>query len=96
MKVLVRYSAEVDLERIAEWIAKDNPYAAARMVAAIRDRIAALETDELAHMGRPGLVEGTRELVEYPYIIVYRVEEDRAEIVVLSIVHGARKRMPKR
>jgi plasmid stabilization system protein ParE len=38
------------------------------------------------------LVEGTRELVEYPYIIVYKVDEAHREIVILSIVHGARDR----
>ena len=43
-------------------------------------------------MGRPGLVEGTRELLEWPYIIVYKVFEDREEVVVLSVVHGARDR----
>lgn len=43
-------------------------------------------------MGRPGLVEGTRELLEWPYIVVYKVFEDREEIVVLSVVHGARDR----
>ncbi len=92
MKVVVRESAQVDLDRIAEWIGKDSPRAAARIVSTIRDRINVLETDELAQMGRPGLVEGTRELLEYPYIIVYGVHEDRGEIVVLSIVHGARDR----
>ncbi|MBV8535667.1 MAG: type II toxin-antitoxin system RelE/ParE family toxin, partial [Alphaproteobacteria bacterium] len=59
---------------------------------AILDRINVLETDELAHMGRPGLIAGTRELVEYPYIIVYRVDDGRREVVVLSIVHGAKDR----
>ena len=92
MKVIVRESAKVDLDRIAEWIAKDSPRTAARIVSTIRDRIGVLETDELAQMGRPWLVEGTRELLEYPYIIVYAVHEDRGEIVVLSIVHGARDR----
>ena len=42
-------------------------------------------------MGRPGLVEGTRELIEGPYIIVYKVFDDR-EVVILSVVHGARDR----
>jgi plasmid stabilization system protein ParE len=92
MKVIIRESAEADLDQIAEWIAQDSPDAAARMVATIRDRINFLETDELAHMGRPGLVEGTRELLEYPYIIIYQVHDERREVVVLSIVHGARDR----
>ena len=46
-------------------------------------------------MGRPGLDPGTRELIEYPYIIVYEVHEDRGEIVVLYVVHGARDRKPR-
>jgi plasmid stabilization system protein ParE len=43
-------------------------------------------------MGRLGLVEGTRELIESPYIIVYTVHESAGEIVVVSVVHGARQR----
>ena len=43
-------------------------------------------------MGRPDLVEGTRELIEPPYIIVYMVDEPAGEISVLAIVHGARDR----
>jgi len=60
--------AQGDLDRIADWIGKGNPRAAA----------------ELANMGRPGLIEGTRELIEYPYIIIYQVDKERDEIVVLS------------
>ena len=43
-------------------------------------------------MGRPGFVEGTRELIEWPYIIVYKVLDERAEIVIVSVVHGAQDR----
>jgi plasmid stabilization system protein ParE len=62
------------------------------MVVRIRDRISLLELDSLAHMGRPGAVPGTRELIEYPYIIVYQVEEERAELAVVAIFHGAQDR----
>jgi toxin ParE1/3/4 len=92
MKVIVHDSAENDLDRIFEWIAKDNRTAATRMVAQIRDRINLLELDSLAKMGRPGVVYGTRELIEYPYIIVYEVDHHKQEISVLTIVHGARDR----
>src|SRR3989344_1810861 len=51
-----------------------------------------LETDGLAHMGHAGTVAGTLELVIYPYIIVYKVREKRREILIVSIVHGARNR----
>ena len=40
MKVFVRQDAEDDLGRIYSWISKDNPSAAADMVARIRDRLA--------------------------------------------------------
>ena len=92
MKVIVREAAEEDLHRIFAWISEDNLVAAARMVSRIRDRISFLELDSLASMGRPGLDRGTRELVEYPYIIVYEVHRERGEIEVLAIVHGARDR----
>ena len=45
-----------------------------------------------SRMGRLGLVAGTRELIEYPYIIVYTVDDERHRIDVLAIVHGAQDR----
>lgn len=92
MKVIVRATADNDLDGIFQWIVKDNPRAAAAMVSRIRDRINALEMDSLAHVGRPSFVDGTLELMEYPYLIIYRVDDARREVVVLSIMHGARDR----
>lgn len=92
MKVFVREAADDDLDHIFRWIAQENPRAAAATVTRIRERINALELDALAHMGRPGFVEGTLELVEYPYLIIYRVDDSVREVVVLSIIHGARDR----
>jgi plasmid stabilization system protein ParE len=46
-------------------------------------------------MGRPGLDPGTHELIEYPYIIVYEVQEIQGEIIVLAVVHGAQDQKPK-
>ena len=92
MNVVVREKANDDLDDIFQWIARDNPRAATQMVARIRDRINLLELDSLARMGRPGFVEGTLELVEYPYLIIYRVDDSRREVVVLAIMHGARNR----
>lgn len=94
MKVVIRRKAADDLEDIYNRISQDNPRAARDMLLRVRDRITRLELEALAHMGRPGRIEGTRELVEYPYIIVYRVIAERDEITILSVVHGARD--PKR
>lgn len=89
MKVILRQDAEDDLERIFGWIAEDDAMAAVSLAARIRDRIGLLELNGLAHMGRPGTVSGTRELIEHPYIIAYRVDEAHREIAVLAIFRGA-------
>ncbi|MCW5691046.1 MAG: type II toxin-antitoxin system RelE/ParE family toxin [Pseudolabrys sp.] len=92
MKVIVRDSATRDLEDIFTWISKENPRAAMNMVERIRLRINRLAHPGLSHVGRPGLVSGTRELVEPPYIVIYEVNETAGEVVVLAVMHGARDR----
>jgi len=92
MKITFEPAARDDLDRIFEWISRDNPRAALSMIDRIESKAMRLATPALADMGRPGLVEGTRELLEWPYIIVYKVDNDLQEIVILSIVHGARNR----
>ena len=62
------------------------------MVERIRVRIERLAFQGLSHIGRPGLVKGTRELVEPPYIIVYEVHDETDEIEVLAVIHSARSR----
>ena len=78
-----------DLIQVRRFIAMDNPSAAARVANRIRSAV-----PELARqpgMGGPGRVPGTRErvLVDIPYIIAWRVEED--SIVVLRVLHTSRK-----
>src|SRR6202049_1308861 len=92
MRVTFDPAANDELDRIFAWLAQDNPRAAFEMVARIEAKVMRLETPELTNMGRPGLVEGTRELLEWPYIIVYRVDGARQEIVVVAVAHGAQER----
>jgi plasmid stabilization system protein ParE len=92
MKVTFEPAARDELDRIFAWIAKDNPRAALAMLARIEEKVMQLASPGLARMGRPGLVEGTRELLEWPYIIVYGIDEGQDGIVIVSIVHGARNR----
>ena len=96
MKVIVREAAVRDLEDIFNWISKDNPRAAVAMVERIRLRVNRLGLAGLSHIGRPGLAEGTRELVEPPYIVIYEVDEMADEVTVLAIMHGARDREKKK
>jgi plasmid stabilization system protein ParE len=95
MRVRFDPGASDDLDHVFAWIAKDDPGAAYEMVARIEAKIMRLATPELIQIGHPGVVEGTRELVEYPYIIVYKIDNDTVQIVVISVVHGADRRNPR-
>ena len=75
MKLVVRDRAVADLEHIHAWIARDSPRSADAVIDRIRMRISMLLTPGSARMGPPGLVSGTRELIQPPYVIVYRVDE---------------------
>ncbi len=92
MRITFDLGAYADLDDIFAWISKQNEAAARAMIARIEAKITLLATPGLEHIGRPGLDAGTRELIEYPYIIVYEVLESQAEIIVWSIVHGAQDR----
>ena len=92
MKIQLHPDADADLDRVFAWIAKDNPITAYKMIERIENRIAPLATSGLEHMGRVGLVKGTRELIEHPYIIVYEIHPERDEVVVLAIFHGVQGR----
>lgn len=88
-----REEAIADLAALREFIARDGPLAAARIVAAIFDGIEILP--EQPGIGRPGRVPRTRELVvaDTPYIVAYRVKDEAVE--VLRVLHVAR-RWPRR
>jgi addiction module RelE/StbE family toxin len=78
-----------ELDAIGDYIARDSPAAAERTVRRILD-----EVDRLAdhpHIGRPGRIAGTRELVVAgtPFVVPYRVRDEAVE--VLSVFHGKRK-----
>ena len=89
MKLVFDDRALADLEGIYHWIAPESSRVARRVV----DRILA-STELLAsfpYMGRAGRDEGTREWVvpRLPYIVVYEVHEDRDEVIVVAVFHGA-------
>jgi toxin ParE1/3/4 len=92
MKLVIRAEAATDLEDIQNWIEKDSPAGAVRMIRRIRAKMDLLLIRGMADIGRPGREDGTRELIEPPYIIVYEVNRSREEIVILAIFHGAQDR----
>lgn len=78
-----------NLDDEAAFIAQDSPRIAAEFVVHLRDSAAMLATHP--HMGRPGRIAGTRELVvtRFSYILPYRVRGSAVEI--LRVLHTARK-----
>jgi toxin ParE1/3/4 len=84
---LIRWTTEASdqFEAVIKHIQQDNPTAARNVAQAIIDRIEQLAT--FPGLGRPGEVNGTRELVSPPFVVVYRSTEEIVE--VLYIRHGA-------
>ncbi len=85
--------AEQDRSEIWEYIAADNPAAAARIDQVFSEAVARLAA--YPEMGRAGEVPGTRELIPHPsYRLVYEIERDT--LWVLALVHTARQWPPVR
>ena len=96
MKVRWTDPARTDLFGILDYIARDNPAAAERVERRLVNAVSSLA--QQPRRGRPGRVEGTRELVipRLPYIVIYRIVErlllpTASEIAVMRVLHGARR-----
>jgi toxin ParE1/3/4 len=90
MNIVWSPDAIQDLILLRAYIAEDSPAAAQRIVLRILHDVENLLPDN-PHMGRPGRVPGTRELIvpKTPYIVPYRVEGETIQI--LRVYHGARR-----
>ena len=87
MRIVWSATAANELERIADYIAARNPYAAAKVELRL---IAAVEhLHQFPYAGRPTKRPDTREvvIVEYPYVLRYRVTE--REVQILRIFNTA-------
>ncbi len=88
MKLEWSVLALADRDGIFDYIEQDS----ARQAATVDSRIeaAALRLIRFPNSGRPGRVEGTRELVvlRTPFIIAYRTDANTVRI--LRVLHGAR------
>lgn len=78
-----------NLIAVRDYIAEDNPRSAGSVARQILDAVELLTTQP--HIGRPGRMTGTRELVVAGtlYVIPYRVRGGRLEL--LAIFHGRQK-----
>jgi toxin ParE1/3/4 len=86
MKIRWSPTAASDLKSIREYISRDNPTAARKVAARIKEAVNRLIDFPLS--GRAGRVLGTRELVipGTSYIAAYTVQDDKIEIA--AVLHG--------
>lgn len=91
--MIVRWTPEAEQDRleIVEYIAGDNPRAAADMDTLFADAAARLE--RFPQMARAGKIAGTRELIPHEsYRLVYQIEGET--VWILALVHTARQWPP--
>jgi len=88
MKLFVSGVARAEVERIADYIARDNPHAALRMTAQLRRRFREIKERPHANALLAGFEHRQiRRKVHGNYLILYRITDDRIEIV--HVLHGA-------
>jgi toxin ParE1/3/4 len=90
MNILWSPEAIQDLISLRAYIAEESPASARRIVTCILQSVENLLPDN-PHMGRPGRVPGTRELVipRTPYIVPYRLLDEAIQI--LRVYHSSRR-----
>jgi toxin ParE1/3/4 len=87
VRVIWTPEAQQDRSDIWDYIAAENPRAAARMDALFSNAAARLATHP--RRGRPGNIPGTRELIPHKnYRLVYEIDQET--VWILALVHTAR------
>jgi toxin ParE1/3/4 len=89
MKIHWSPEASADFTAIIQYIHQENPTASRRVAERISGTLNQLKA--FPHLGRPGRLEGTREMVfsPLPFVVVYRVKEEIVEIA--RVLHGAQQ-----
>ena len=90
MRVRWTAAAATDLQQISDYLREHHPQYRQATHRKLYESVRSLKTSP--RRGRPGRVDGTRELLfpPMPYVAVYRVGEDAIE--VLRIWHSAQDR----
>jgi len=87
--------AAANLRELHEYISRNSPQNAARMVGRILDAIATLE--EFPHRNvvehrSEKLKHPVRSIAVRPYLVFFRVLEDQKVVRILTVRHAARRR----
>jgi toxin ParE1/3/4 len=88
--LIIAPEAWQDLREIRDYIARDDPKAARRMVMRLRDMARMLAGAPAIGRDRPELGAHLRSFVANRYVLFYRPLEGRAGIELARVLHGAR------
>lgn len=90
MKLIWSPEALDDLLSIREFISRENPEAAVKVVTAVAVTVET-QLSQFPQSGRPGRVAGTLELVipRLPFIVPYRITSDGIDII--RVYHTSRR-----
>lgn len=91
MRIIWLEMAENDLDEIVDYLLERDIGAADRTYHDIQEQVRSLE--DYPGLGRPGRVVGTRELIvaRTRYIVAYTVDPELDAVIVLRVLHGARR-----
>jgi toxin ParE1/3/4 len=81
-----------DLEEIAEYIAKDSPRHAARMLRLLRARMKEIAGQPELYRLRPEIGPEARLATIGNYVILFRIRQDTVRIE--RVIHGSRDLLP--
>lgn len=87
MSYLISPRALTHLDSIYKYISQDKPDAAAATIEKLLKAIEQLGVHQ--NLGHEGRRSNTREFVQRPFIIVYRIKKGRVEVA--AVIHGRRK-----
>jgi len=91
VQIIWSQTAAEDLKGIVQYIALDDPGAAAKLADRIIQRIEAASKLPFSNRAVPEKAEESiREAILKPYRLIYQVDTGRSAIHVLRIWHGAR------
>jgi plasmid stabilization system protein ParE len=84
--LVVEAAAEAEILETPEWMARRNPVASERFLAAVDEALAAIENNPLQYQVVRGIVR--RVLVRrFPYALLYSISDDRVVVTVCFHTH---------
>jgi toxin ParE1/3/4 len=92
MRIRWTPAATADLQSISDYLEEHHPYYRQATMRKLYETIRSLR--QSPYRGRPGIEEGTREVLfpPLPYVAVYRINECQPAIEILRVYHGAQER----